>query len=223
MLNQQNAHMSFPSIACGALPAAVSISHFAGQSGVDEYHLMVRPTAYADIATQLTWVDNAYREACTSLGLHAATQVLKRFFCSDLPNQAAALAAHPAANPGEGVASCALSWVCQPPMPPAKIALWAYHISPPDGELDKRREGATLSLRRGELTHRWTTGLTSPERRNLVAADAKLSSCNTKRACARRGCSWRIMCCARGSSCRMWMPTTRGWWRRAKPFSPRAD
>jgi enamine deaminase RidA (YjgF/YER057c/UK114 family) len=144
------------------MPATVSISRFRGQSGVDEYHLIVRPTEHESIEAQLDWVFRAYRDALDSIGLDTQTAVFRRFFCSDLTNQAGALDARPFSNPQNPDEPCAVSWVCQPPLPPAKVSLWAYHISDPDCKLDKARQGASLILGRGELSHCWTTGLTCP-------------------------------------------------------------
>ncbi len=144
------------------MPATVSISRFRGQSGVDEYHLIVRPTEHDSIEAQLDWVFRTYRDALDSIGLDTQTAVFRRFFCSDLTNQAGALAAQPFSDPQNQDEPCAVSWVCQPPLPPAKISLWAYHISDPDCKLDKARQGASLILGRGELSHCWTTGLTCP-------------------------------------------------------------
>jgi enamine deaminase RidA (YjgF/YER057c/UK114 family) len=144
------------------MPATVSISRFRGQSGVDEYHLIVRPTEHGSIEAQLDWVFRTYRDALDSIGLDTQTAVFRRFFCSDLTNQAGALTAQPFSDPQNQDEPCAVSWVCQPPLPPAKISLWAYHISDPDCKLDKARQGASLILGRGELSHCWTTGLTCP-------------------------------------------------------------
>ena len=142
------------------MPATVSISRFRGQSGVDEYHLIVRPTEHDSIEAQLDWVFRTYRDALDSIGLDTQTAVFRRFFCSDLTNQAGALAAQPFSGPQNQDEPCAVSWVCQLPLPPAKVSLWAYHISDPDCKLDKARQGASLILGRGELSHCWTTGLT---------------------------------------------------------------
>ena len=143
----------------GDLPAMVSISSFQGDSGVAEYHLMVSPTEYACVATQLEWMHSAYQQGLHSLGLDDGTCVFRRFFCSDLSNQASVLETHPLAN-SRGADEPAMSCVCQPPAPPAKIALWAYHVSDPGGELRKNKQGSLLSLTRGDLTHLWTTGIT---------------------------------------------------------------
>lgn len=147
---------------CGALPASVRISRFKGVSGVEEYHLTVRPTEYGSTDAQLGSAFSAYRGALDSLGLSMHTAVLRRFFCSDLVNQATALETHPFSNPRNAADPCAVSWVCEPPVPPAKVALWAYHMKDPTGQLDKIQEATSLTLRRGELSHHWTTGLTCP-------------------------------------------------------------
>ena len=158
---QRGSRMDHYVVDCGRLPASVNVSRFQGQTGVDEYHLSVRPTEFGSIDTHLDWVFRAYRNALDSIGLDTRTAVLRRFFCSDLPNQAAALEARPFSNRRNTDESCAVSWICQPPVPTAKIALWAYHVSDPDGELDKTLESTSLTLSRHELSHLWTTGLTS--------------------------------------------------------------
>ncbi|HEX2947980.1 MAG TPA: translation initiation inhibitor, partial [Armatimonadota bacterium] len=150
--------ISCQSIDCG-VPATVRIACFQGKNGVDEYHLMISPTTYGSTETQLSWVRLAYQRALASLSLDAETGVLRRFFCSDLPNQATILEAAPFANPHTEEERCAVSWVCQPPAPPAKVALWAYHIAQPEGSLEKQKNGTTLTLKRDELSHIWTTGL----------------------------------------------------------------
>jgi len=152
--------MDFYSFDCGMLPASVNISRFQGQNGVGEYHLIVRPTEHGSIDTQLDWVFRAYRNALDSIGLDTQTALLRRFFCSDLPNQVTALEARPFSNPRNTDEPCAVSWVCQPPVPPVKVALWAYHVSDPSCKLDRIQEGTSLALVRGELSHHWTTGIT---------------------------------------------------------------
>lgn len=154
--------MDFFAHDCGTLSAAVNISRFRGQDGVDEYHLVVRPTAYGSIETQLGWVFDAYRNALVEIGLDVGTAVFRRFFCSDVHNQADALKACVISDPGNTREPCAVSWVGQPPMPPAKVELWAYHIADVGGGLKKTQKGSHLTLERGELSHHWTTGLTCP-------------------------------------------------------------
>jgi len=152
--------MDFYAFDCGTLPASVNIARFQGESGVDEYHLTVRPTEYGSIETQLDWLFRAYHNALDSIGLDVQTALFRRFFCSDLLNQAAALKARPFSNPRNTDEPCAVSWICQPPVPPVKVALWAHHASHPGSTLDKIQDGTSLTLRRGELSHHWTTGIT---------------------------------------------------------------
>lgn len=159
---ERTSRMDYRALDVGVLPASVNISRFQGESGVDEYHLIVRPTEYGSIDIQLGWVLSAYLNALDSLGLDMRTALLRRFFSSDLPNQATALEAHPFANPCNMDEPCAVSWVGQPPVPPVKVALCAYHVSDPGRSLTKIQEGTSLTVRRGELSHHWTTGITCP-------------------------------------------------------------
>lgn len=147
---------------CGDTPAVVNVSCFAGRSGVHEYHLCVRPTEYAGASRQLEWVEQAYRQALTTLGIDATSAVFRRFYCSDLSNQSAVLEGRPFSNPKCEDDPCAVSWVCQPPMPPVKVALWAYHVFDPETDLDKKLDNASLVLDRAALRHVWTTGIVSP-------------------------------------------------------------
>ena len=157
---QAQPSLMFYSSDCADTPAEVNISRFQGQSGVEEYHLIVRPTEYGSIDSQLRLVSSAYQHALRSAGLDHGTCILRRFLCSDLSNQASLLEDHPFANPHDPDEPCAVSWVCQPPAPPAKVVLWAYHMSDPGGALDKGSQGSSLLLTRGSLTHVWTTGVT---------------------------------------------------------------
>ena len=152
--------MDFWSQDGGNVPATVNISRFKGQSGVDEYNFIVRPTEYGSIQTQLEWIESAYQNTLKTLGLDADTAVLRRFFCSDLLNQADVLKSFAYANPENPENPCAVSWICQASVPPIKVMLWAYHIKDNQAKLVKHQEEATVSLHRGELSHYWTTGLT---------------------------------------------------------------
>lgn len=158
---QTQPSVAIRSLDCGPTPAAVSISCFAGAGGVGEYHLTIRPTQHGDFAEQLGWLAEAYRAALSSVGIDLDTCVLRRFFCSDLTNQFDALAAHPLANSDQ---PCAISCVGQPPIPPARVALWAYHINDLSGPLKKGKSDATLTLNRGKLAHLWTTCVTCPQK-----------------------------------------------------------
>lgn len=141
---------------CGDVPAEAEVSIFSG-SGASECHIMVRPLEHGSVEEQLEWIHAAYRRALVSAGLDGDTCVFRRFFLSDAANQTSALEAGPFAY-GE---PCATSISCQPPVPPAKAALWAYHVGDAP---DKEMKGQSLLVRRGGLTHIWTTGLFGTER-----------------------------------------------------------
>lgn len=121
---------------------------------------MIQPVTYAEFETQLELLCQGYSLALDAMGLAPESGVLKRFFCSDLSNQAGALEGRRLANADGPGATCAVSLVCQPPPPPAKVALWAYHVSDPAGPLDKTMDEGSLTLRRDGLAHHWTTGIT---------------------------------------------------------------
>jgi enamine deaminase RidA (YjgF/YER057c/UK114 family) len=159
--------MNLKSINFENLPITANVSHFIGQSEVDEYHLIIQPTKYGSIETQLDWIYVAYQQALKSLGLDMQTSVFRRFFCSDLLNQVTRLNSLPFSQLTDRNEPCAISWVCQPSVPPAKLALWAYHIKNPKGKLDKVQDGSTLLLNRGKLSHYWSTGQTNPSGKTL--------------------------------------------------------
>lgn len=142
---------------CEDAPVAVEVSRFGGVSGVEEIHLMARPTQDGAVDEQLDWL----RRGVESLGYDGKSAVLRRFFCADLPRNIQTLQAVPFSNPGDSDEPCAVSWVGQAPAGPANVALWAYHVRDPGGELNKRLNGSTLTVERGALRHHWTPGITS--------------------------------------------------------------
>jgi enamine deaminase RidA (YjgF/YER057c/UK114 family) len=149
-----NQRIEWPVVDCGKIPAVVNVARFPGASGVDEGHVTVRPTEPGDIATQLEWISQAYWKALDFLGLKPATARLRRFFCSDLPNQVRALEACPLSNRQ----NCAVSWIGQAPVPPVKVALWAYHIS--DAAAARDHHWTTgVSETAGDTTYRQTHGV----------------------------------------------------------------
>lgn len=130
----------------GDLSVSARVARFVGTSGTTEEHLILTPTRYASFATQLDWLERAHA-GCAN----ADTLVMRRLFCSDLANQLPVLRARPT-GPG------ACSIVGQAPTPPAKVALWAYHLTDPSG-LERSDSAHTTSIKRGPLTHHFTTAL----------------------------------------------------------------
>lgn len=145
---------------CGA--AAVNVSRFRGAGGVTEWHITVVPTTAGSFEDHLAQVETGYQSALAAAGLTPQSAVWRRFFCSDVANQAPVLRRHPFADPAGGAEPCAISHVGQAPLAVAKLALWACHLADPAGPLEKSHDGTTLSLRRGDLHHLWSTGLAQP-------------------------------------------------------------
>lgn len=141
--------------------AAVEVSRFRGHTGVEEIHLIIRPTRPADFKTQLDDVARAYGQALSSLGIGPGTVILRRFFCADVQAGLDQLRVLPLADPESAEDPCAISCVGQPPPAPALVSMWAYHIQDPRGALAKRRSGPLLVLARESLSHCLATGLTA--------------------------------------------------------------
>jgi enamine deaminase RidA (YjgF/YER057c/UK114 family) len=132
----------------GGLPASAGVARFRGSRGVIEYHLTILAHGEGDAQRQLDCLMKAYQTVLRTLRLDASSAVFRRVFCSDVANQAELLGA-----PRN------LSRIGQAPLPAARFALWAYHLSDVNG-LETSISGTTLSCRRGGLTHHWTAGLT---------------------------------------------------------------
>ena len=150
-----------------AADAEVRVSHFTGTNGADEYHLTILPTRCATIEKQLDVIAAAYQSILQFAGLSEDTAVFRRFFCNDLINQQSALQNHAISSQPPQDACCSVSWTEQSPTSPGKVAMWAYHIKAPAGSLNKSGLGEHFAIRRGALTHHWTTGLTAPDANNV--------------------------------------------------------
>lgn len=145
------------------LPVTIRVSRFQPPDGIAEFHLTLQTTRYADLRTQLDWLQRGYLTALESLGLSPDSAVFRRLFASDPANQHDTLLASPLSQPDGPLGTCAVSLVGQPPIGPSKIALWAYHLRDPQAPLTKSLDGSTLLLQRGRLAHLWTTGLVEPQ------------------------------------------------------------
>jgi enamine deaminase RidA (YjgF/YER057c/UK114 family) len=143
--------------------AAVNVSRFRGTSGVTEWHITVTPESADTLEDHLNQLESGYRAALAATGLDLRTAVWRRFFCSDIANQAPVLCRHAFSDPACADEPCAVSHVGQTPLAEAKVALWACHIDDPAGLLDKAHDGITLTLRRGSLQHLWSTNMVCPE------------------------------------------------------------
>ncbi len=145
------------------VPVELRGSRFAPPGGVEEHHLLLRPVEPAPVGQQLRWLAQAYDEAIAELHLEPTDGVWRRFFCSDIHNQASALEGCPLSRRRSPRPPAAISWIEQPPAPPAKLALWACLLHDPAGGATAQLDDATLAWRHNGLTHLWTCGLTHPD------------------------------------------------------------
>ena len=150
-----------------SLAAAVNVSRFRGASGVTEWHITVVPEAVGTLEEHLAQVENDYRAALAAVGLDLRSAVWRRFFCSDIANQAPILRRHAFSDPACQDDPCAISHVGETPLAAAKLALWACHITDPGGALEKSHDGTTLTLVRGNLQHLWSTGMVQPDEESV--------------------------------------------------------
>lgn len=131
-------------------------------SQTDEFHFFIRPLKYSSLAEQFDQLSLAYNDALKRCELSKDSVVFRRIFCSDLTNQESMLKGYDLYQGTDGI--CAVSRITQPPACPSKVCLWAYHIRDTNGnELDKTFDynTDTLSLKRDELIHHWTTNQSS--------------------------------------------------------------
>lgn len=131
----------------------IKISKFKGENDVYEYNMFIRPKKYSKTTQQLNEIARSYDKVLHQLGIDEDTAVFRRFFCSDLTNQVDQLEGF-ALSSTKNI--CAVSHICQPPMPPARVSMWAYHISDVKSS-DKIHDDNSLKLQRKNQAHHWTT------------------------------------------------------------------
>lgn len=139
---------------CGNLPARAMAARFNGSGGVSECHVTVQLQGSPPRALEV--LDLAWRRALAVLSIDASSTVFRRFFASDVINQAPAIRDDAAAVPG------AVSIIGQTPLPAAKLALWSAHVVDPGHPIDLQRDDHGCALRRGALTHHWGTEMIGP-------------------------------------------------------------
>ena len=136
----------------------VAESRFSGASGDAEHFIAIAASPQGSFADQLAELDGRYREILEDLGLDRKTAILRRFFVSDVINQAgplgrSALAEPPADDP------VAISLVQQAPLNGAKLAMLAYHIDSTAFVGKQRLSRNHLLVEKRGLQHLWSTRL----------------------------------------------------------------
>ena len=97
-----------------SFPVRVELSRFEGSSGVVEQFMALSPQEYADFATQLAWLRQAYEQVLSEQRIVPGCVVWRRFHCSDLQNQAELMRGDAFSDDRMAGAS-AVSWVGQAP------------------------------------------------------------------------------------------------------------
>ena len=138
--------------------AGMSSRSFSGASGSVEHFITVESSPELSFAEQLHLVERRYAAAQRALGLEPASAVFRRIFVSDVLNQAAAVRASRLYDaPEDG--PVAVSIVQQPPLPGAKVALFAYHVAGGSALAKRRLAPHHVMVEKGGLRHLWSTGL----------------------------------------------------------------
>ncbi len=131
---------------------------FRGESGGSEHFISVEASAGLAFAEQLGLVERRYAEAREALGLAPESAIFRRLFVSDLMNQAQAIRASSLCGT-EAEGPVAVSIVQQAPLPGAKVALLAYHLTDDAGIAKERLSPHHVLVGKRGLRHLWSTRL----------------------------------------------------------------
>ncbi len=130
---------------CELNNAWAEISCFEGSGEVKEYHVMIHAKAGGrSFHQQLDAVLDGY-ELLKGRELKGATAVLKRYFLSDVANQADDVLL-------ADTSDCAKSIIGQPPLDGSKIALWVYMMTSVNSQL---LPSGLYEISHGDLRHLW--------------------------------------------------------------------
>ena len=130
---------------CELNNAWAEISCFKASGEVDEYHVMIHAKANGrTFQQQLDAVLDGY-EQLKNRELKGATAVLKRYFLSDVANQADDVLL-------ADTSDCAKSIIGQPPLDGSKVALWVYMMTDVNSRL---LPSGLYEVSHGGLRHLW--------------------------------------------------------------------
>ncbi|NDU93062.1 MAG: hypothetical protein G3I10_10765 [Ferrovum sp.] len=152
--------------------SSTAFKSFRGPLGGAEHYITLTADGESDLTSQIAEIEQAYSAALRDLDLAPDTAIFRRLFVSDAMNQVALLASSDLAKsrPDNPVA---VSLIQQPPLPGAKLALLAYHISG-DSSIRKRPLSPhdLLVLKSGQR-HLWTTGLCAGQNSPNASSDVQ--------------------------------------------------
>jgi enamine deaminase RidA (YjgF/YER057c/UK114 family) len=133
---------------------------------------MVKPSGPGNFQDQLKAIERAYKDILRVERINRESVVFKRFFVSDLVNQAEILESSPFSASHNEENLCAVFYIEQPPLPSNKVALWVYHIKDSCESLLKTNHVTDLAVIRNGYKHIWSSGLsdTDPSAYNQTEA-----------------------------------------------------
>lgn len=124
---------------------------FEPRQGVHEYHAIMQvENPLLTFPEQFAALQEAYSTLLAETLPQGAVAVLKRYFLSDVANQADLLLSEAVKSP-----HCALSVVGQPPLNGTKIALWVYLLTEVE---TKHLSNRLYEVKHGHYRHLWGTG-----------------------------------------------------------------
>jgi len=148
----------------------IATKSFRSPQGGTEHFIALTADGERDLAGQIAEIEERYAATLDALALAEETAIFRRLFISDAMNQAETVRASELvqSTPENPIA---VSLIQQPPLPGAKLALLAYHLSGDDSIRKRRLSKHDLLVEKNGRRHLWTTGLcagqtspnTSPE------------------------------------------------------------
>ncbi len=133
-----------------------SAHRFAGANGCTEHSITIEASPELSLPRQIDSIEQRYAEALQSLSLPPDSAIFRRIYLSDAANQATLLRTSPLfAEPMDSPVAVAM--VQQPPLPDAKLALFAYHLESPDPISKKQLSPEHLLVEKNGLGHLWST------------------------------------------------------------------
>ncbi len=139
---------------------------FSADGGADEIHLSITARPGGDFRFRLRELETAYRYALDTCGIAVDSAIFRRVFISDASNQTM-ISESPLVTGSGGFGQAAVSIVEQPPLPEAKLSLWAYHLMDSNPYEIESPEDGWLCVRRNSRTHCWSAGITPGEEKNM--------------------------------------------------------
>ena len=126
----------------------IECATFEASSGVNEHHVIIHVAPCNELfAGQYSRICTAESRLLQLPQFKHARAIMRRYFLSDATNQVGMMR--------EGDATCAYSYIQQPPLDGSKIALWIYLA---DGVAVAAENGTTIVSHNG-YTHLWRMGM----------------------------------------------------------------